>query len=110
MELYDSAILLQFPGLGPTNHYIWNELAGSTVIDYGIPALNVTTNGTVTRGYDTGLPGDPTGRSTRQSKDTVMATRGDNALMDRPATTNKLSLLTWFRPDDLRVPSSAGQY
>lgn len=102
--------MLQAPGVGPTNHYRLDEASGTAITDYGIAALNLATNGTVARGYDSGLPGDPNGRATGQSKDTVMATRGDNATFDRPATTNKLTLMCWYRPDDIRPGGSTNEY
>jgi hypothetical protein len=108
-SIYEAAILLQFPTQGPTNHYRWDE-QGTNVNDTGIASLDCTTNGTVVRGTPSGLPGDPDGRSTSQSKDTVMATRGDFGAFDRPATTNKLTLITWFRPDDLRTAQAADAY
>lgn len=110
LSLYEGALLLYYAGQGPTNHYRFDELSGTTVTDYGVSALNLATNGTVVRGYDSLAPGDPTGHATGQSKDTVLATRGDNATYDRPATTNKMTLLCWYRPDDLRQAGNADIY
>ena len=106
-SIYEAAIMLQFPTQGPTDHYRFDD-QGTNVDDRGIASLDMTTNATVTRGLSSGLPGDPFGAFTAQSKDTVMATRGDSGTgiaFDRPAVTNKLTLLGWFRPEDLRSGS-----
>lgn len=112
-SVYEAAVMLQAPTQGPTNHYRMDEASGLAMVDYGVSALNLGVNGTVARGYDSGLPGDPVGRASGQSKDTVMATRGDvgtGAAWDRPGTTNKLTLMCWYRPDDVRPGGSTNEY
>src|SRR5215208_6909049 len=107
---YQNTLNLLFPGSAPTNHYAFSEASGTNVDDTGVASLDLTTNGVVTRGNATLLPNDSTGHAAGQSKDTVLATRGDNGIFDRPATTNKLSLLAWLRPDDLRTTTNADIY
>lgn len=109
-SVYEVALGLIAPGLAPTDHYAFSESTGTNVNDTGIANLDLTTNGTVVRGNAPILPGDPSGFSTSQSKDTVLATRGDNVTFDRPATTNKLTLIAWYRPDDVRSGSAGDVY
>jgi hypothetical protein len=109
MSLYDDAVALtanssQTGGAppGPLFWYRLDDSAGSaTYADSGEGNLPLTTFGSVTEGNTTIMPGDDDGASMAQAKDSQMASRADNVLLDRPAA-SPVTVLAWFRPDTLR--------